>query len=63
MKYCKKCHKKIIEKIYTETEYVNSCRCDKIPVIQVGSQLDGVIEKQLTRGNRNGLKKRLQQRG
>ena len=44
MKFCKKCHKKIIEKIYTEKDCVNSCHCDKTLVIQAGSEL-GVLLK------------------
>ena len=51
MKFCKKCHKRIIEKVYTENEWENSCHCDKTVIIGATSELGGVLVKQLAKRN------------
>ena len=59
MKFCKKCHKIIITKIYTKKDMANRCRCDKFLFTQADSEAGGVIMKQLANEKRMGSKRRV----
>ena len=52
MKFCKKCHKIIITKVYTKKVWMRSCYCDKTHDIESDSELGGVLVKQLSKGKR-----------
>ena len=52
MKFCKKCHKKIITKVHTERDRVTVCYCNRTLDVEATSELGGVFLKQLTKKNR-----------
>ena len=60
MKFCKKCHKLIIKKIFTRKDLGSRCRCnDEMILIIENSEMDGIIKKELSKVKRNGMKRRL----
>ena len=59
MKFCKKCHKIIITKVYTGKDIANRCRCDRFLFTPTNSEVGGVIMKQLANEKRMGSKRRV----